>query len=275
MRIQLSWTDPKNGQANQPISALPIAIGRSFGLMPGTLNGQAVSRIVLNEDPVDIYHALLEEQNGAVMLSAKSDSPLRVNGYRVESTRLKEGDLIQIGSFELTFRQAKDDVLPPAVPLVMPPPPPIPGTSSGASAAQGPPDLPTASAAGQATSTDDFGNLAAGLSSPSSANVMQSGTWKCDRKVGFLFKRNCDRTSTQGCPHCGSGQASQDAYFYDYDLYPGYGSYGRGSWGYGYYSNRDRYSYNRDTRNVDFTEGDASSFENEYDTDYEMDYGDS
>lgn len=102
-----------------------------------------------------------------------------------------------------------------------------------------------------------------------------SGEWVCDRKVGFLFKRTCDRTTALGCPYCRDGQSKldQDPYWLDYDLYPGYGIYRPGSWGYEYYRDRAYYCYNRESRNVDFTEADAASFEEELDTDYEMNFG--
>lgn len=97
---------------------------------------------------------------------------------------------------------------------------------------------------------------------------------KCDRQVGFLFKRRCGRTSTIGCRDCDNGRRSEqdtDAdYQDDYDLYPGYGNYGRNYWGYHYYSNRDRYYYDPESRRVDFTEADGVSFEDEADRDYEM-----
>ena len=95
----------------------------------------------------------------------------------------------------------------------------------------------------------------------------------CNRKVGFLFKRRCERTTTSGCPDCRNGQIDpdQDPYADDYAYYPNYGYYGYGAWGNSYYRDRDYYSYNASTRNVDFNESDAASFEREGDQDYEMD----
>lgn len=90
---------------------------------------------------------------------------------------------------------------------------------------------------------------------------------ECDRMVGFLFKRRCGRTDRTDCPHC------HPAYQQDYAYYSGYGDYHSGSWGSSYYHNRDCYYYNPETDNVDFTEADAMSLENEYDGDFEQNMG--
>ncbi len=297
MRIQLIWTDPSSGQVYQPVFALPIALGRSFGLMPGTLQGQAVSRVVLANNDVEIYHALLEEQDGEVMIQCQSHAALSVNGISFESAPLQEGDRIQIGPFEIEFKLPTEEAFTAAVPLETPTPPftPPPSTPPPTPAPQTltPPPPPLEDLRGQSVeaiqnppSADvtppapireagDMGELASGLSSSTPTGGNMAGNWRCDRKVGFLFKRPCERTTPQGCPHCRNGQVTNDPYFYDYDLYPNYGRYGRGYWGYSYYRDRDRYSYNRDSRNVDFTEADAASFEDETDTDYETGFGDS
>lgn len=277
MRIQLLWTDPNSGQAYQPVFALPIAIGRSFGLMPGTINGEAVSRVVLANDQVEIYHALLAEQDGAVIVTGQSDAALSVNGVAFKTVPLQEGDRIQIGPFELEFKLAIEEETPeepPAVPMEPETflPPPISPPENSPAFAQRAPEPPTSPTPTPVSSSG--AELVSGLSGTAMGTEPSAG-WRCDRKVGFLFKRMCDRTTPKGCPHCRNGQVNDDPYFYDYDLYPGYGRYGRGYWGYGYYRDRDRYYYNSDTRDVDFTEADAASFEDETDTDYEMGYGDS
>ncbi|BAY25051.1 Forkhead-associated protein [Calothrix sp. NIES-2100] len=89
---------------------------------------------------------------------------------------------------------------------------------------------------------------------------------ECDRMVGFLFKRRCGRTDRTGCPYC------EQTYENDYAYYSDYGHY-RSGWGSDYYDERDRYSYDPDTGNVDFTEADAVSLEDERDTDFESDMG--
>jgi hypothetical protein len=97
------------------------------------------------------------------------------------------------------------------------------------------------------------------------------GEMGCDRQVGFLFKRRCGRTDARDCPDC--SDTGRDPYYDDYAFYRGYGSYNDGYWGHRYYDDRDRYGYNSDTGNVDFTDADSVSFMNESDTDYEQDMG--
>ncbi|BAY13917.1 FHA domain-containing protein [Calothrix sp. NIES-2098] len=90
--------------------------------------------------------------------------------------------------------------------------------------------------------------------------------WECDRMIGFLFKRRCGRTDRIGCPDC--NQTYED----DYAFYSDYGNY-RSGWGRDYYDERDRYSYDRETGNVDFTEADSVSLEDERDADFESNMG--
>ncbi|MBD2353851.1 FHA domain-containing protein [Tolypothrix sp. FACHB-123] len=96
--------------------------------------------------------------------------------------------------------------------------------------------------------------------------IFTTQVWECDRMVGFLFKRRCGRTDRTGCPDC--NQTYED----DYAYYSEYGNY-RSGWGRDYYEDRDRYSYDPETGNVDFTEADAVSLETEQDADFESDMG--
>lgn len=99
-------------------------------------------------------------------------------------------------------------------------------------------------------------------------NFDASSNWQCDRTIGFLFKRRCDRTDPTNCPHC-----ENDIYEYnEYSYYQGYGSYEQNNWGNRYYQNRNNHSYNSETGNVDFTEADTASFESEQDR-FETDMG--
>ncbi|BAY31249.1 Forkhead-associated protein [Nostoc carneum NIES-2107] len=90
--------------------------------------------------------------------------------------------------------------------------------------------------------------------------------WECDRMVGFLFKRRCGRTDRTGCPYC------EQSYEEDYAYYSEYGNY-RSGWGRDYYDDRDRYSYDPETGDVDFTEADAVSVEAQSDAEFETDMG--
>lgn len=100
MQIQLRWTDPSTGNALQPQLETPVALGREFALMPGVLNGERVSRIVITDAGVEPYHALLVEQNGELIVTAQAGE-IRVNGVNLPSSTLFEGDRLQIGSVTL------------------------------------------------------------------------------------------------------------------------------------------------------------------------------
>lgn len=93
---------------------------------------------------------------------------------------------------------------------------------------------------------------------------------KCQKMVGFLFKRRCDRTSPIGCPHCNDVGENLNDYESDYVYYENYGNYD--TWGYTYYRDRHYYHYDCDNRRVEFTEADNVAFESEGDYDFERDY---
>ncbi|MEO1093702.1 MAG: FHA domain-containing protein [Cyanobacteria bacterium J06638_28] len=251
MQVQLRWTDPHTGNSYAPNLSTPIAFGRDFGSMPSAVGDQSVSRMVLKDDQVELYHALLESIDGQLRINDRgSRVGTKVNGVPLPFQSVMVGDRLQIGPYDITVvavETASEMGLATPDPVISPSPPePLPDTTAG---------LPGADWATHQRDGDTFGS---------------DGV--CNRKVGFLVKRRCGRTSTAGCPHCRNGQvpSNQDPYIEDYDLYPGYGRYGQNYWGYHYYSNRDRYYYDPDSRRVDFTEADAASFEDENDQDYEM-----
>lgn len=252
MEIQLVWTDPNSGKTYQPHLQPPVALGRSFNLMPATHAGQSVSRIVLDDVAVQTFHALLEVRQGSVWLCNQADS--QINGVTVTEGVLTHDDRIQIGPFELTFTIAS-------------------GLTTAEETIQD--QASAVSVDHRSTPLSGMAQIAAERPEQTAQANRSSGEWVCDRTIGFLFKRPCDRTTALGCPYCNNGQSKldQDPYWLDYDLYPNFGTYRPGSWGYEYYRDRAYYCYNRESRNIDFTEADAASFEEESDTDYEMNFG--
>lgn len=212
MQIQLSWTDAETGSPRSPVLSTPIALGREFVLMPSVMEGQRVSRMVLSDDRVEPYHALIVERAGELLITSHGNAEVSVNGVVLPSSTLIDGDHIQLGPFQIQVRCSVEQ--------------------------------PSPSASG-----------------------------RCNRMVGFLFKRRCDRTSSVGCPYCNQEHEENDSYFYEHRWYSNYGSYHSGQWGYSYYHDRDCYSYNPDTRNVDFTEADSAAFTQEGEIDYEQDVG--
>jgi FHA domain len=202
LQIQLSWTDPNTGDRREPLLETPVAIGRNFQQMPQQNNGERVSRVVIADDLIADYHALIDCQNQElIILDKNANNGIQINGVQLSNGILKKGDRIQIGNCEIVV------------------------------------------------------------------NFAATTAWECDRLVGFLFKRRCGRTDTIDCADC--NQSYEDEYVY----YSGYGNYRSGSWGSSYYNSRDSYSYDQETGNVDFTEADAVSLENERGADFERNMG--
>ena len=103
----------------------------------------------------------------------------------------------------------------------------------------------------------------------SEPQINDYGHHRCQKMVGFLFKRPCDRLDSTDCPYCHGGNQF-DNYESDYDYYQDYGEYN--TWGYQYYRDRDLYYYDADNRCVEFTEADNIAFEEECDRDFEQDF---
>lgn len=198
MQIQLNWIDPNTGDRRQPLLETPVAIGKEFAAMPQEINDQRVSRIVIEDDLVAAYHALITWQNQElIIIDQNTSNGMQINGVQLTTGSINDGDRIQIGSCEIVINY---------------------------------------------TTT----------------------AWVCDRMVGFLFKRPCGRTDTTDCPYCNQSYAEDYAYYTDY------GNYRSSSWSSSYYDNRDRYEYDPETGNIDFTEADAISLETERDSDFEL-----
>jgi hypothetical protein len=235
VRIQLTWTDP-SGKQRQPILEPPIALGSRFEAMPIGHEGQRVTRLVLPDGSVADYHALIKVHNDIPLIIGQN---VQINGLTLPTSTLLEGDVVKIGPFSLQVSFLPEEAAASTISQPV-------GSTVAPSAAMG----------------------VAPLRTPDSEPVGPEG---CDRKVGFLFKRRCGRTSRVGCPHCDEGGLSSDPYFYEYNAYPGYGSYQQGSWGYTYSIHSQGGSSGRGQ--ADFTEADAAAFESESDQDYEMDMG--
>ncbi|MCC5640513.1 FHA domain-containing protein [Nostoc sp. CHAB 5844] len=199
MQIQLTWIDPNTGDRREPLLETPVAIGRQFSTMPQQIDDQRVSRIVIEDDLIADYHALIDWQNQELtIIDQNTNNGIKINGVQSTNGILQNGDRIQIGTCEIFVS-------------------------------------------------------------------FESTVWECDRMVGFLFKRRCGRTDTTNCLDCNA------SYDHDYAYYPEYGSYRY--WGSSYYHDRDRYDYDPETGNVDFTEADSISLETERDTNFETNMG--
>lgn len=91
--IRLTWDDPTTGDRRELAAALPITIGRGpYNTLP--LNSTVVSR----------EHARLEtEGNRLLIQDLGSTNGIFINGQRVQSAYLQDGELFQIGPFTFTI----------------------------------------------------------------------------------------------------------------------------------------------------------------------------
>ncbi len=215
MRIKLTYTDIATQKPQEIVVNTPVAIGWDIGELPTKIQGRDVAHVLIFDDSIAAYHALVEERKGQIIVKdMESDRPIGVSKNR-----------FTVGEIKFTF-EVLSEVLEPA----------------------------SVVGGGSFDRVD-------GLSNDSN---------KCQKMVGFLVKRPCDRTSPIGCPHCNDGEDDLNDYDSDYVYYENYGSYN--DWGHTYYRDRHYYHYDYDNRRVEFTEADNVAFETEGDRDFEQDY---
>ena len=87
------WEDPATGERKEPLLTVPIALGREFGLLPDSLDGQRVCRIVLNSLEVSRYHASIElQQDRLIIVDRGSSNGLFINGQKLAQSQIEPGD---------------------------------------------------------------------------------------------------------------------------------------------------------------------------------------
>lgn len=113
LRLRLSWEDSATGERRSPVLDLPIAIGRIFDAMPATINGQRVSRIVLNSSQVSRFHAAIGVEQGSIIITdTGSRNGTFVNGIRQVRSAIANGDTLQIGPYAIDISFAINSPLP-------------------------------------------------------------------------------------------------------------------------------------------------------------------
>ncbi|MBD2194351.1 MULTISPECIES: FHA domain-containing protein [Calothrix] len=104
MQIQLSWLDPNSEEQREPLLETPVAIGRTFSEMPQQINEQRVSRIVIKDDLIADYHALIDWQNQELVITDQNTTNgIKINGVQVTGGILKNGDRITVGACEIAI----------------------------------------------------------------------------------------------------------------------------------------------------------------------------
>ncbi len=104
LEIHLSWEDPATGELREPNLRVPIAFGREFSQMPAELQGQRVSRILLDSSEISRYHALIDwEQDQLVVIDQNSVNGIYVNANRQKRSVINSGDTLKIGPYQITL----------------------------------------------------------------------------------------------------------------------------------------------------------------------------
>lgn len=103
MRIKLTWIDPNTGEKRQPSLETPIAIGRELTKMPAEIDGRKVSRMVIQDDLITDYHALIDSQNQQLMIYDQSNGKtISIDGEQLTTSLIQDDSHIQIGICTIT-----------------------------------------------------------------------------------------------------------------------------------------------------------------------------
>ncbi|MEM7552789.1 MAG: FHA domain-containing protein [Cyanobacteria bacterium P01_A01_bin.84] len=235
MQVRLTWEDPNTGQVKTPVVETPIAIGRDFSRMPKEINGKRVARMTIDDDLIADYHFLIDWQNGQLVAT---------NQYVLSGVSVNH----RIGDGNISGKKLED------------------GDRINISACE--------ITVNFVNSSNLSSNLPEKLEQDPELKFRSDdkGVTRCNRMVGFLVKRRCDRTDRTGCDYCSDINHTDAVYEYDYAYYENYGDYSSGYWGHTYYRERHKYSYDPQSGNVDFTEADAESFTSEEDREFEVNF---
>lgn len=105
MQIQLTWIDPNTGDRREPLLETPVTIGRQFAIMPGQIAENRVSRIVIEDDLMADYHALITTENQElIIIDQDTSNGIKINGVQSARGILQNSDRIQIGSTEIVIQ---------------------------------------------------------------------------------------------------------------------------------------------------------------------------
>lgn len=111
MQIRLSCQNLETGEWRTPVLTPPIALGRVFERMPSTVNGERVSRLVLEGERISRFHGLITWENGQLMLTdTGSHNGILVNGMTQTRCLLEDGDCLQIAHYNITLYFIKNSL---------------------------------------------------------------------------------------------------------------------------------------------------------------------
>ncbi|MBE9009033.1 FHA domain-containing protein [Pseudanabaenaceae cyanobacterium LEGE 13415] len=100
--VTLFWNDPVTEAEQEIVAITPIAIGRS----PETISAQGIperQHVILNSLQVSRFHASIDWKDRELIVTDQgSSNGVLVNGRSCQSSTLSDGDVVQIGPFQIT-----------------------------------------------------------------------------------------------------------------------------------------------------------------------------
>ncbi len=91
--LTLSWSSPITRERLTRVVALPATIGRG-----------AQASVQLASEQISREHARIAREEGQFVLTDSSQNGTRINGQRRKRGRVVEGDLIQVGPYQIEVR---------------------------------------------------------------------------------------------------------------------------------------------------------------------------
>lgn len=110
MQVKLSWQEPSNGEEQQHILNLPIALGRNPEETLGEEEKQIFSILRLNSKQASRLHAIITVINGELILEDKSTNGTIINEQIIfnSSCNLTDGSILKIEPYNIIINILKE-----------------------------------------------------------------------------------------------------------------------------------------------------------------------
>ncbi len=108
MKIQLTWTENFTNTKQNLILETPIVLGSNNSEMPTEINGISVNKAVIKDDNILGFHALIEENDGQIIITQQNDSLISINNLSLPSSTLFDHDTIRLGAMEIKVNFGKN-----------------------------------------------------------------------------------------------------------------------------------------------------------------------
>jgi hypothetical protein len=110
MKIQLIWTEDFAKNKHNLVLETPIVLGSDVSKLPEEINGITANKAVIQDDNILGYHALIEDNDGQIIIIQQDEGLIYINNIALSSSTLFDGDIIKLGTIEIQIKLGKNIV---------------------------------------------------------------------------------------------------------------------------------------------------------------------